>query len=73
MWVFSGDVDGIVPVLGSRRWVESLGLPVARAWRAWASATGQVRCTRGAATVLQACSAAAARVRCWPRAHPAHA
>jgi hypothetical protein len=31
LWVYSGDVDGIVPVLGTRRWVEGLGLQVARA------------------------------------------
>ena len=24
--VFSGDVDGILPVVGTRRWVEGLGL-----------------------------------------------
>ena len=28
LWVYSGDTDGIVPVLGTRRWVEGLGLPV---------------------------------------------
>lgn len=43
IWVFSGDVDGIVPVLGSRRWIESLHLPVAKPWRAWTSRTGQVK------------------------------
>ncbi|GBF89345.1 serine carboxypeptidase-like [Raphidocelis subcapitata] len=42
IWVFSGDVDGIVPILGSRRWIEGLGLPLKRAWRAWFSQTGQV-------------------------------
>jgi hypothetical protein len=42
IWVFSGDVDGIVPVLGSRRWIESLQLPVAKPWRSWTSRTGQV-------------------------------
>lgn len=42
LWVFSGDVDGIVPVLGSRRWVEGLGLPVLKPWRPWQSTTGQV-------------------------------
>jgi hypothetical protein len=43
IWVFSGDVDGIVPVLGSRRWIESLKLPLTKPWRAWYSRTGQVR------------------------------
>lgn len=42
IWVFSGDVDGIVPVLGSRRWIESLQLPVVKPWRSWTSTTGQV-------------------------------
>jgi Serine carboxypeptidase len=43
IWVFSGDVDGIVPVLGSRRWIEGLGLPLVTPWRPWRSATGQAR------------------------------
>lgn len=47
IWVFSGDVDGIVPVLGSRRWIEGLELPLVTPWRPWRSATGQAR--RGAA------------------------
>ncbi|KAF6252042.1 peptidase S10, serine carboxypeptidase [Scenedesmus sp. NREL 46B-D3] len=42
VWVFSGDVDGIVPVLGSRRWVASLGLPTLKPWRPWHSSSGQV-------------------------------
>ncbi|WIA18548.1 hypothetical protein OEZ85_009991 [Tetradesmus obliquus] len=42
MWVFSGDVDGIVPVLGSRRWVAVLGLPTVKPWRPWYSSSGQV-------------------------------
>eukprot|EP00877_Chromochloris_zofingiensis_P013113 jgi/Chrzof1/8055/UNPLg00100.t1 len=42
MWVFSGDVDGIVPVLGSRRWIASLQLSVVKSWQSWASSTGQV-------------------------------
>lgn len=42
IWVFSGDVDGIVPVLGSRRWIESLNLKVTAPWRYWQSQTGQV-------------------------------
>eukprot|EP00197_Chlamydomonas_leiostraca_P008089 CAMPEP_0202867848 /NCGR_PEP_ID=MMETSP1391-20130828/9657_1 /ASSEMBLY_ACC=CAM_ASM_000867 /TAXON_ID=1034604 /ORGANISM="Chlamydomonas leiostraca, Strain SAG 11-49" /LENGTH=607 /DNA_ID=CAMNT_0049547925 /DNA_START=146 /DNA_END=1969 /DNA_ORIENTATION=- len=41
--VYSGDVDGIVPVVGTRRWVSGLGLKEASAWRPWISgATGQV-------------------------------
>mmetsp|Transcript_67486 Transcript_67486/g.213614 ORF Transcript_67486/g.213614 Transcript_67486/m.213614 type:complete len:109 (-) Transcript_67486:25-351(-) len=33
--VFSGDVDGIVPVTGTRAWVDTFDLPVTRAWRPW--------------------------------------
>ncbi|CAL5224857.1 g7615 [Coccomyxa viridis] len=40
--VFSGDVDAIVPVTGTRRWLRKLGLPVKLQWRPWKSATGQV-------------------------------
>ncbi|MEW5304504.1 MAG: hypothetical protein WDW36_007114 [Sanguina aurantia] len=42
MLVFSGDVDGIVPVVGTRRWVAALGLTEAQGWRPWYSGTGQV-------------------------------
>ena len=37
----SGDVDGIVPVLGTRRWIDSLKLPITHSWRPWYSSTGQ--------------------------------
>ncbi len=40
--VFSGDVDGILPVVGTRRWVANLGLPEVSAWRPYISKTGQV-------------------------------
>uniref|UniRef100_A0A7R9YTY5 Carboxypeptidase n=1 Tax=Chlamydomonas euryale TaxID=1486919 RepID=A0A7R9YTY5_9CHLO len=40
--VFSGDVDGIVPVVGSRRWTAGLGLTTTRPWQPWLSATQQV-------------------------------
>lgn len=40
--VYSGDVDGIVPVLGSRRWIESLKLPITHAWRPWYSSSGAI-------------------------------
>lgn len=41
--VYSGDVDGIVPVVGTRRWVAALGMHQARPWRPWTSGlTGQV-------------------------------
>ena len=39
--VFSGDVDGCVPHLGTRRWVSSLGLHTVQPWRSWHSATGE--------------------------------
>lgn len=35
MLVYSGDIDAIVPVTGSRRWIESLQLPVRRPWHQW--------------------------------------
>ncbi|KAG2431440.1 hypothetical protein HXX76_009455 [Chlamydomonas incerta] len=41
MLVFSGDVDGIVPVVGTRRWVASLRLKEKSPWRPW-TAGGQV-------------------------------
>lgn len=40
--IFSGDVDGIVPVIGTRRWLASLQLPILKEWRPWYSHTGQV-------------------------------
>lgn len=41
MLVYSGDVDGIVPVVGTRRWVASLRLKEKAAWRPWKTG-GQV-------------------------------
>ncbi|CAO2202951.1 unnamed protein product [Urochloa humidicola] len=35
VWVYSGDMDGRVPVLGSRYWVEALGLPIKSQWQPW--------------------------------------
>ncbi|KAL4448224.1 hypothetical protein ABPG75_005443 [Micractinium tetrahymenae] len=40
--VYSGDVDAIVPVIGTRNWINSLDLPVKEHWRPWRSTTGQV-------------------------------
>ena len=40
MLVFSGDVDGIVPTIGTRRWIAALDLPVKHPWRPWTSSTG---------------------------------
>jgi Serine carboxypeptidase len=38
--VFSGDVDGIVPLAGTRRWIASLGLGVKEGWRPWYTQSG---------------------------------
>ncbi|CAM8898861.1 unnamed protein product [Rhodiola kirilowii] len=35
IWVYSGDTDGRVPVLATRYNINSLGLPIIRAWRPW--------------------------------------
>uniref|UniRef100_A0ACD5YXR1 Uncharacterized protein n=1 Tax=Avena sativa TaxID=4498 RepID=A0ACD5YXR1_AVESA len=35
IWVYSGDVDGRVPFIGSRYCVEALGLPVKSHWQPW--------------------------------------
>lgn len=40
--VYSGDIDAIVPIIGTRRWIRKLGLEVEEKWRAWRSASGQV-------------------------------
>jgi len=40
--VFVGDVDGILPILGTRVWVTRLGLPTARHWAPWTDYRGQV-------------------------------
>eukprot|EP00020_Sapocribrum_chincoteaguense_P005273 CAMPEP_0170752266 /NCGR_PEP_ID=MMETSP0437-20130122/11879_1 /TAXON_ID=0 /ORGANISM="Sexangularia sp." /LENGTH=472 /DNA_ID=CAMNT_0011091329 /DNA_START=11 /DNA_END=1428 /DNA_ORIENTATION=+ len=33
--VYSGDVDAIVPTMGSLYWIDSLNLTIAEPWRAW--------------------------------------
>eukprot|EP01117_Protostelium_nocturnum_P012921 TRINITY_DN4783_c0_g2_i1.p1 TRINITY_DN4783_c0_g2~~TRINITY_DN4783_c0_g2_i1.p1 ORF type:complete len:201 (+),score=42.44 TRINITY_DN4783_c0_g2_i1:929-1531(+) len=33
--VYSGDVDAIVPVTGSRAWISTLKQPIVRPWTAW--------------------------------------
>lgn len=48
--IFSGDVDGIVPVIGTRRWLASLELPIIKEWRPWYSQTGKLPCTLWSST-----------------------
>ncbi|CAG9461316.1 unnamed protein product [Pedinophyceae sp. YPF-701] len=40
--IFSGDMDGIVPTLGTRLWVQELGLEVKQHWQPWLDREGQV-------------------------------
>ncbi|CAH9104278.1 unnamed protein product [Cuscuta europaea] len=35
IWIYSGDADGNVPVLGTRYWIEALKLPLKSIWRPW--------------------------------------
>lgn len=35
IWVYSGDADGRVPVIGTRYCVEALGLSIKSPWRSW--------------------------------------
>ncbi|CAL0330222.1 unnamed protein product [Lupinus luteus] len=35
IWVYSGDADGRVPVIGTRYWIETLGLPLKSTWHSW--------------------------------------
>jgi len=35
MLVYSGDVDAIVPITGTRDWLRSLNLTIVKAWRPW--------------------------------------
>jgi hypothetical protein len=41
MMHYSGDTDGVVPTLGTRRWIESLNWPVTQEWQPWTT-DGQV-------------------------------
>jgi len=40
--VYSGDVDAIVPVTGTRAWLRSLHLPIVKPWRPWYDSRKQV-------------------------------
>lgn len=42
MLVFSGDIDGIVPLIGTRRWINTLDLKVKVPWRPWYTASGAI-------------------------------
>jgi serine carboxypeptidase-like clade 2 len=42
MLVYSGDVDGIVPVTGTINWLNELDLPVVKKWAPWTDSQGQV-------------------------------
>jgi len=35
VWLYSGDADGWLPVIGSRYCVEALGLPIKTQWQPW--------------------------------------
>jgi len=40
--IYSGDIDAIVSVTGTRNWVGNLGLPIKEKWRPWMDAEKQV-------------------------------
>ncbi|XP_058223495.1 serine carboxypeptidase 1-like [Rhododendron vialii] len=42
LWVYSGDVDGVIPVTSSRYAINTFKLPVTNAWRAWYSSRDEV-------------------------------
>ncbi|KAI4335024.1 hypothetical protein L6164_013710 [Bauhinia variegata] len=35
IWIYSGDADARVPVIGTRDCIDSLGLPLKSSWRSW--------------------------------------
>ena len=37
--IYSGDVDGCVPYVGTEEWTSGLGFPVIEEWRAWSAGT----------------------------------
>ena len=38
-WIYSGDVDSTVPIIGTKEWVQrlkdELSMPVKKVWREW--------------------------------------
>ena len=39
--IYSGDVDGCVPYVGTEEWTSGLGFPVVEEWRGWNAGTNQ--------------------------------
>ncbi|CAK9273574.1 unnamed protein product [Sphagnum jensenii] len=39
IWVYSGDFDGRVPTTGTREWINTLDLPIVKAWYPWTQPT----------------------------------
>lgn len=37
MLVYSGTTDGVIPTIGTRIWIDSLGWPTTSAWQPWVS------------------------------------
>jgi len=42
MMVYSGDVDGIVPVTGTRKWLAYMNMTISENWRPWMDSESQV-------------------------------
>lgn len=42
MLFFSGDTDGAIPTVGSRKWVQKLGWKIEEEWRPWYDIENQV-------------------------------
>jgi len=42
IYIYSGDVDAIVPYWGTREWISKLAMPISNEWRAWLTSDKQV-------------------------------